>query len=170
LRARRDYPTGGVFSVTIGDVNDDGLPDVLTGNGWGTVSVLLSRGDGSFERKLNYRVEAKLKYLSSGGEWVAIGDLNGDGRVDLATSNMDNSTVSVLINTPGLCVVQDVRRLTLPVAAQTLARVNCLLGEVGYGRSDAFKKGRVMWQKPPPGAVRPGGSKVEVRVSLGPKR
>jgi hypothetical protein len=65
---------------------------------------------------------------------------------DLATSSLDNDTVSALINTPGLCVVQDVRRVTLPVATRALARVNCRVGEVGSDYSEVFKRGLVMWQ------------------------
>jgi hypothetical protein len=135
----------------------------------GFVSVLLNRGYGRFQAKLDYRVEAKLKYESGGGESVTIGDLNGDGKVDLATSNGDNDTVSVLINTPGLCNVQDVRRMTLPVATRTLGRVNCSVGDVRRDYSAAFKRGLVMWQRPAPGAVRPNGDKVDLVVSLGHK-
>ena len=169
FRAKRDYGTGGIYSVTIGDLNGDGNPDLVTGSVWGFVSALLNRGNGSFQARLDYRVQAKLKYQSAGGEWAAIGDLNGDGKVDLATSNMDDDTVSVLINTPGLCTVQNVLRMTLPVATRTLARVNCDVGEVGSDYSEAFPRGFVMWQRPPPGAVRPNGDKVKLLVSRGRK-
>ncbi|PYJ58990.1 MAG: hypothetical protein DME24_14385, partial [Verrucomicrobia bacterium] len=42
------------------------------------VSVLLGRGDGAFEAALNY---------PAGGYSVAVADLNGDGKADLATSS-----------------------------------------------------------------------------------
>jgi hypothetical protein len=170
FRAKRDYRTGGIVSVTIGDLNGDRKPDLATANGGGFVSVLLNSGDGRFQASLDYRVQPKLVYLSEGGEGLAIGDLNGDRKVDLAASNMDDDAVSVLINTPGLCAVQDVRRMTLPVATRTLARVNCHVGEVGRAYSEAFKRGLVMWQKPAPGAVRPNGEKVNLLVSLGRKQ
>jgi hypothetical protein len=170
FRARRDYQTGWIFSVAIGDLNSDRKPDLVIGSVAGFPSVLLNRGNGSFQAMLQYRVEAKLKYESAGGESAAIGDLNGDGKVDLATSNMDDDTVSVLINTPGLCNVQDVRRMTLAVATRTLARVNCHVGEVGSDYSKAFKRGLVMWQKPTPGAVKPEGDTVKLVLSLGPKQ
>jgi hypothetical protein len=127
----------------IGDLNGDRKPDIATANGnnANTVSVLANRGDGSFAPKLDYR--------AAGGYSLAIGDLNGDGRLDLVTANYtDANTVSVLISTPGLCVVQDVRRTTLPVATRMLARVNCQVGEVGSDYSEAFASGLVMWQKP----------------------
>ena len=66
--------------------------------------MLLNRGNGRFQAMLDYRVRGQAQVATlHGGEWVAIGDLNGDGKFDLATSNADNDTVSVLINTPGLC-------------------------------------------------------------------
>jgi hypothetical protein len=119
---------------------------------------------------LEYPVQAKLKYNSAGGEWAAIGDLNGDGEVDLATSNDLPNTVSVLINTPGLCNMQDVRRMTLPAATRMLSRVNCSVGDAGSDYSESFKRGLVMWQKPAAGAVRPSGDKVKLVVSLGRKQ
>jgi FG-GAP-like repeat len=170
LRARRDYRTGWIYSVAVGDLNGDRKPDLVVGSSSGFPSVLLNRGDGTFQAMIQYRVQAKLKYNSAGGEWAAIGDLNGDGKVDLATSNNEDHNVSVLINTPGLCNVQNVRRMTLPAAARLLARVNCSLGEVRRDDSAAFKRGDIMWQKPALGAVRPNGDKVAVVVSLGRKQ
>lgn len=163
---KRNYPTGWIYSVVIGDLNGDRRPDLVVGSVWGFPSVLVNRGNGRFHAMLEYRVEAKLKRVSSGGEWAAIGDLNGDGKVDLATSNNERNTVSVLINTP-LCNVQGVTRMTLPAATRMLARVNCSLGEVRRDHSRAFKRGLVMWQKPAGGAVRPNGDKVDLVVSLG---
>jgi FG-GAP-like repeat len=170
FRARRDYDTGWIYSVEIGDLNSDRKPDLVVGSIAGFPSVLLNRGNGSFQAMLEYRVQTKLKYNSAGGEWAAIGDFNGDGKVDLATSNSDDSTVSVLINTPGLCNVQEVRRMTLAAAARTLGRVNCGVREVGRDYSGAFKRGLVMRQKPASGAVLPNAGKVDLVVSLGPKQ
>jgi FG-GAP-like repeat/PASTA domain/FG-GAP repeat len=163
FRRKRDYRTGGTDGVVIGDLNGDRKPDIATANGnnAATVSVLANRGDGRFPRKLDYRAPGAFS--------LAMGDVNGDGELDLAGSNTDANTISVLINTPGLCVVQDVRRMTLRVATRMLARVNCQVGEVGSDHSRYFKRGRVMWQKPGPGAVRPNRTTVDVVLSVGPK-
>jgi hypothetical protein len=97
--AKRDYGTGhGRVSVAIGDLNGDRKPDLATANGGGignTVSVLLNRGDGSFQAKLDYETDIEPSS-------VAIGDLNGDFKPDLATANSSvvvgqPDTVSVLL-------------------------------------------------------------------------
>ena len=51
--------------------------------------MLLNRGGGSFRAAIDYR---------SGPGSLAIGDLNGDGKPDLATANYPTNTVSVLVN------------------------------------------------------------------------
>jgi len=92
-----DYGTGDFpLCVAIGDLNRDGKPDLVTANSGtypdyaGTVSVLLGHGDGSFGAKTDYST-------GSSPSSVAIGDLNGDGRLDLAVANNESNTVSVLL-------------------------------------------------------------------------
>src|SRR2546426_653398 len=79
-------------SVAIGDLNGDGRADLATANSTfssNTVSVLLGTGDGSFGAKTDYGT-------GSDPRSVAISDLNGDGKPDLATNSSSN-TVSVLL-------------------------------------------------------------------------
>ena len=73
--------------VAIGDLNGDRKPDlVATGDpaDGQTVSVLLSRGDGTYVR------HEELTDL--GPSAVAIGDLNRDGKPDLVTANQGKGT------------------------------------------------------------------------------
>jgi hypothetical protein len=174
FRAKRDFRTGGgPFSVAIGDLNGDGKLDLATANGYGpsTVSVLLNRGDGSFQAKLDYET-------GESPSSVAIGDLNGDRRPDLVTANLGegtsnrgkNKSVSVLLNTPGLCTVQDVRGKTVSVAKRTIVPANCRVGKIRrvYSPVCVIPAG-VSSQKPTFGAVLRGGGKVNLVVFSGRK-
>jgi FG-GAP-like repeat/PASTA domain/FG-GAP repeat len=171
FRPRHGYRTGsGAFSIVVGDLNGDGTPDLATANaGPGTLSVLLNRGDGSLGTKLDYVPGLELYGWGS----TAIGDLNGDRRLDLAVpminSRNNSSFLSLLINTPGLCNVQNVVGMTFVAAGRALARINCRVGKVSRAYSNRAKRGRVIAQKPRFGAVRSGGSKVKLVVSRGRK-
>jgi FG-GAP-like repeat/PASTA domain/FG-GAP repeat len=162
---RHNYATGrNPFSVAIGELNGDGKPDlatVNTGEEVGTVSVVNNRGNGSFQAKLDYR--------TGGGAFaVAIGDLNSDGKPDLATANSNPSAVSVLLNRPGLCTVQDVKRQKVLAAKRTIARANCRVGKIRRAYSKTVR-GHVISQKPKPGTVLADRGKVKLVVSRGRK-
>jgi hypothetical protein len=171
--AKRDYATGGGGEpLAIGDLNGDGYPDLVTVAGYNnsvnnSVAVLLNRGKGNFEGKLLYAIGRP----TSGSVAVAIGDLNGDGRLDLAGASIHNvgdaSDVGVVLNTPGLCNVQQVKGITVAAAKRQLGRVNCRVGGVRHAYSKRIKEGRVISQKPKFGAVLPQGGKVNLIVSRG---
>lgn len=96
---KQDVATSeGPIYVTAGDLNSDGKPDLVVVNVLvNTVSVLLnSTAPGAttptFAPKQDFATETNP--LS-----VVLADLNGDGKLDLATANFDSGTVSVLLNT-----------------------------------------------------------------------
>jgi FG-GAP-like repeat/PASTA domain/FG-GAP repeat len=178
FRARHDYATRCcAISVSIVDLNNDGRPDLVMAQGefrnW--VSVLPNRGKGSFQTEIDYPTS------KDDTESVVIGDLNGDRKPDLAIANGGFPTVSVLLNKPGLCTVQDVKGQRLPTARRTIARANCRVGTIRRAYSKdvtlphppwfvpAIKRGRVISQMPKFGAVLPGGGKVNLVVSRGRK-
>ena len=96
----------GPYSVAIGDLNGDGKPDLAVANAYGdnTVSVLPGGGGafGSYDAPTSFGASASYA-VGTTPRAVAIGDLNGDGKPDLATANAadtDNS-VSVLLGVGG---------------------------------------------------------------------
>jgi hypothetical protein len=90
-----EYPTpSNSIAVVAGDFNGDGILDLATSNGRGTststVSVLLGNGDGTFQSHVDYST-------GQGANLLTVADINGDGILDLAMSDLIASTVSVLL-------------------------------------------------------------------------
>ena len=85
------FPTGlSPDSVAIGDVNGDGIPDLVVTGGAIGVSVLLGNGNGTFQAQQTFPT-------GNGPDSVALGNLNGDGKLDIAVANSTSDTVSVLL-------------------------------------------------------------------------
>lgn len=87
------YPTGGLEpnGSRVGDVNGDGIPDVLTGNlESDNVSIFLGKGNGTFEAAT--RIPA-----GDGANGVNIGDFNEDGFTDIVVTNFEGDSVSVFL-------------------------------------------------------------------------
>jgi hypothetical protein len=94
-----NYAAGnGPSAVAVGDFNGDGKPDLAVANlgpdsytTYGSVSILLGRGNGTFLPAVNYAA-------GNGPSAVAVGDFNGDGFRDLAVANSGSNDVSILLN------------------------------------------------------------------------
>ncbi len=94
------YPgENGPVAMAAGDFTGDGRLDLAVVNyNTGTVSILLGNGDGTFRPPVDYSVgPASAAGFSQDPEAIAVGDFNGDGRLDLAVVNEGNSTVAILM-------------------------------------------------------------------------
>jgi hypothetical protein len=83
----------GPFSVAAGDFNGDGKPDFAVANANisnSSVSVLLGNGSGGFS------AAASLS-AGSGPRWLAVADVNADGKLDLAVVNQVSGSLSVFL-------------------------------------------------------------------------
>jgi VCBS repeat protein/FG-GAP repeat protein/uncharacterized protein DUF4214 len=97
--AKTDFSTGsGPASVAVGDFNSDGKLDLAVPNNSDTVSILLGTGTGSFGARTDF-VTGNPESNRFGPASVAVGDFNGDGKLDLAVTNISDDTVSILLNT-----------------------------------------------------------------------
>jgi FG-GAP-like repeat len=90
FKAATDHSTRSTMcsGVSVADLDGDGNPDLVTANsflGQGasnhSVSILMGRGDGTFERAILYR------HVGTQPTMVAIADLDEDGAPDLVTPN-----------------------------------------------------------------------------------
>jgi hypothetical protein len=97
-----DYATGGSDSgwLAAADFNGDGKLDLAVSNGYGggppvpTVSVLLGKGDGTFQPHVDYNTGGQPYSVTSA-------EVNGDGKADLIMATAANSVAVLLGNGDG---------------------------------------------------------------------
>ena len=63
-----------------GDFNGDGFQDIATIGTGNSIAIFLGKGDGNFQAAVDYPV------TTGGIDWIATGDFNRDGHLDLAVS------------------------------------------------------------------------------------
>jgi hypothetical protein len=85
------YYPGGLLIVA--DMNGDGNADlVLSGS---SVIIMLGGGNGTFQHVLHYSLGSRHSLPSPSS--VAVADLNGDGKPDLAVTSTDDSAVLIML-------------------------------------------------------------------------
>lgn len=89
----------GPIGVAVADLNHDNKADiVVTNSGTDQVSVLLGKGDGTFQAPATFTVRSGPRpndgYAPS---YVVIDDFNGDGNPDLVVTSPNTSTAAILL-------------------------------------------------------------------------
>lgn len=91
------YLSGGTqtSAVAIGDVNGDGKPDIVAANfASNNITVFINNGSGVFTPGGTFSIQNAGK--GQGPFDIQLLDFNGDGRLDVATVNYTDGTVSAL--------------------------------------------------------------------------
>ncbi len=108
-------------SVALGDVNNDGWIDIITGNDLGVNQLWLNEGEGIFSDPLN------LPGGDSSTRSIALADIDNDGWVDIVVGNYGQENIILLNNGAGY-FIDDAKplpggsKLTRAVA---LGDINC---------------------------------------------
>ncbi len=79
------------FFTRAGDFDGDGFDDLAVADSGSTTYYVRSRGDGTFDAPVSLR-------QARGARWIAVGDWNKDGILDLASSNLSSGTLTIFVH------------------------------------------------------------------------
>jgi hypothetical protein len=108
----------------IGDWNGDGKPDLVLL--WGSMEILYNRGDGTFDQPLDCGLEVGGQ--SMGNQDLVVEDFNRDGRMDIASQDMFNTGVGVMLGLGG-CRFAPISYYDVPGSSASFLRAADMNGD-----------------------------------------
>ncbi len=103
------------FKVAVADLDGDGKPDMAAANG-GTNTVSIFRNTSILGGAISFAANVDFP-TGSYPQGLAIGDLDGDGKPDLAIANNNDNTVSLLRNTSSSGTISFAARMDTPTGS-----------------------------------------------------
>jgi Bacterial Ig-like domain (group 3)/FG-GAP-like repeat len=90
-------PAGGrSLGVAIGDIDGDGIPDVVSGNYGPSFDLLLGNGDGTLRAATAYATGPTPDTFEAGS--MAVGDVDGDGLTDVVVGQFYQNSVQIFLH------------------------------------------------------------------------
>jgi gliding motility-associated-like protein len=141
---RVDYLAGREpYCIVIGDIDGDGKPDLATANNsGGTISLFRNtstRGSISTTSFAPY-VDIPATAQNGASHGLAIGDLDGDGKPDLAVANGNGRSISILRNTAtsgSITTASFAPKVEIVVGNTTIQPTQIVIGDLdGDGKPD----------------------------------
>ncbi len=128
-------------AIASGDFNGDGRPDFVVGNNYafgkteGNITVFLSNGDGTLKPGVNYGSKAFPTNFQF--QFVAVGDFNGDGKLDIAATDTVNGGIQIFTGNGDGTFTQGSTYRTEPSSVTTYSTLGIIAGDFnGDGKTD----------------------------------
>ncbi|MEN9684459.1 MAG: hypothetical protein RLZZ28_245, partial [Bacteroidota bacterium] len=87
------------FSTAIADLDGDGKADIIVGSNSTTISIYRNTGTAGSITAASFSAKLDLTAGNATERAIAVGDVDGDGKPDLVTTNYNDNNISVFKNT-----------------------------------------------------------------------
>jgi hypothetical protein len=106
LLPRQNYPVtatpagGRSLGIAVGDIDGDGIPDVVSGNYGSSFDLLLGNGDGTLKPATAYATGPTPNTFEATS--MAVGDVDGDGLTDVVVGQFYQNSAQIFLHQPSV--------------------------------------------------------------------